>query len=135
MKAVFLVLVLIAVAFAYSPRLVEAKKGYKVQVKPQVMPIKERYTNKKAVVQLSDLEKDITKLIKSTRIVCRMPSPSKFNLKKIIADKKEIARIQSDARFFKKFLKSAGGFLKNLGKQALASAKEGAMGYIQTAIA
>jgi hypothetical protein len=134
MKAVLLVLALVAVAFAYSPRLVEVKKGY-VQMKPQVMPVKERYTNKKAVVQLSDLEKDITKLIKSTRIVCRLPSPSKFNLKQIIADKKEIARIQSDARFFKKFLKSAGGFLKNLGKQALASAKEGAMGYIQTAIA
>jgi hypothetical protein len=45
------------------------------------------------------------------------------------------AESQSDAQFFKKFLKSAGGFLKNMGKAALQSAKEGAMGYIQTAIA
>jgi hypothetical protein len=41
----------------------------------------------------------------------------------------------SDSRFFKKFLKSAGSFLKNVGKSALSAAKEGAMGYIQTAIA
>ena len=73
--------------------------------------------------------KPATKVI-PTKVVCVMPLPKFF--KKI---EKQDATTQSDAKFFKKFLKTAGGFLKGLGKQVLNSAKEGAMGYIQNAIA
>lgn len=44
------------------------------------------------------------------------------------------AETESDFKFLKNLLKKAGGLLKNVGKAALNSAKEGAMGYIQNAI-